>query len=268
MSVRIVSLNAWGGRLYAELEDFVTHIDADVLCLQEVFHAPDTALSVLPDGNGRTLRPNLFDNVRRALSSYQASFCPAAGGYLNDRTTTDVPVFYGIATFIRRTMAVLESRSGFVFGSFRAKPIGNPPLPRTAHAFRLWDHGGDLPIVIAHAHGLWDPRGKMDTPERDVQANRLKALVDSVVADCRRVVICGDLNILPESRVITAFREWYRLEELVTTRGHNDTRTSYYPKKQRYADYMLVSHDVRVLGFDVPAWPEVSDHRPLILDCC
>jgi len=45
-----------------------------------------------------------------------------------------------------------------------------------------------------------------------------------------------------------------------------DTRTSHYAKPVRFADYMLVTADVPVADFDVPASPEVSDHRPLVLD--
>jgi len=56
------------------------------------------------------------------------------------------------------------------------------------------------------------------------------------------------------------------LTDLVTSRGHKDTRTSHYTKEGRYADYMLVTANVDVVGFDVVEQPEVSDHRALLLD--
>lgn len=34
--MRIVSLNAWGGKLHAPLIPYLAEIDADVLCLQEI----------------------------------------------------------------------------------------------------------------------------------------------------------------------------------------------------------------------------------------
>jgi hypothetical protein len=38
--MRILSLNAWGGRLSKRLIPFLTEVDADILCLQEVTHTP------------------------------------------------------------------------------------------------------------------------------------------------------------------------------------------------------------------------------------
>ncbi|MHC2215618.1 exonuclease III [Rhizobium leguminosarum] len=40
--MRIISLNAWGGRLHEALITYVTEADPDVLCLQEVLRAPGT----------------------------------------------------------------------------------------------------------------------------------------------------------------------------------------------------------------------------------
>jgi hypothetical protein len=45
-----------------------------------------------------------------------------------------------------------------------------------------------------------------------------------------------------------------------------DTRTSRYQKPLRHANYRLVSHPDDVKAFEVLAEPEVSDHRPLVLD--
>jgi len=56
------------------------------------------------------------------------------------------------------------------------------------------------------------------------------------------------------------------LVDLVTTRGFTDTRTSWYPKEGRYADYLLVTPEVNVVRFDAVAEPEVSDHRALLLE--
>jgi endonuclease/exonuclease/phosphatase family metal-dependent hydrolase len=78
-------------------------------------------------------------------------------------------------------------------------------------------------------------------------------------------VVCGDLNVLPDSRLFQVLGQ-FGLSDLVTSRGFTDTRTSFYKKPERYADYMLVTPDVRVLSFDVVREPEVSDHCPLLLD--
>ncbi len=77
--------------------------------------------------------------------------------------------------------------------------------------------------------------------------------------------MCGDFNVLPGSETLRTL-EALGLTELVTGNGHTDTRTSHYKKSPRFADYMLVSGNVRVRQFDAVAQPEVSDHRALLLD--
>lgn len=78
-------------------------------------------------------------------------------------------------------------------------------------------------------------------------------------------MVCGDFNVLPGSatfRVLAGLG----LSDLVTGNGLVDTRTSHYLKQGRFADYMLVTPDVKVVTFEVVEAPEVSDHRALLLD--
>ena len=76
------------------------------------------------------------------------------------------------------------------------------------------------------------------------------------------MVVCGDLNVLPDSTTFDVLGS-IGLTDLV---GKRDTRTSRYTKRSRHASYALVSEVLRVQAFDAPAEPEVSDHRPLVLD--
>ncbi len=75
-------------------------------------------------------------------------------------------------------------------------------------------------------------------------------------------VLCGDLNLLPTSDTFRVLAE-IGLVDLV---GEAPTRTSLYPKPVRSANYVLVSNVEDVQHFEAPATPEVSDHRPLVLD--
>jgi len=90
-------------------------------------------------------------------------------------------------------------------------------------------------------------------------------LIRQVKQDGDRLVVCGDFNVLPDSETFEILGS-LGLVDLVTSRGHGDTRTSYYLKRPRFADYMLVTSDVEVIDFDPVAEPEVSDHRALLLD--
>lgn len=79
------------------------------------------------------------------------------------------------------------------------------------------------------------------------------------------MIVCGDLNVLRESRTFDSLRG-LGLTDLVATHGFTDARTSWYDKEGRYADYMLVNGLVQIERFDVVQQPEVSDHRPLVLE--
>lgn len=266
-TVRLICLNGWGGRLHDALVDYVKEADPDVLCLQEVIRTPSAArdwLTYRDDGAELPQRANFHDDLRRALPGHVAMFCPASRGGLWDGTVRHDSL-WGLATFVRGSIPVIGQRQGFVHGDFSADGYGAHPRPRTGHAVRLFDPEAHHAVTVAHMHGLRDPRGKHDTPARRVQARKMAGLVRAVARPRERLVVCGDFNVLPGSATFEVLGG-LGLTDLVTTRGFTDTRTSHYAKPGRYADYMLVNDAVKVEAFDVVREPEVSDHRPLVLE--
>ncbi|RST87359.1 endonuclease/exonuclease/phosphatase family protein [Aquibium carbonis] len=265
--MRILSLNAWGGRVFEPLLPFLHEMDADVLCLQEVIRTPGMGarwLTYRGDGAELPQRANLFDEVRALLPDHDAGFFPSARGVLHDDGTVHRSEF-GLATFTRRSFSVIGQALDFVHGSFSPDGWGAHPRPRNAHGVRLFDPETNEPIAVVHLHGLREPGGKADTPHRRAQAQALVQLIRRVWSPGERLVVCGDFNLLPDSETFATLAA-LGLTELVTTRGFTDTRTSFYEKDGRFADYLLVTRDVEVRRFEVVAAPEVSDHRPLLLD--
>lgn len=265
--MRVLSLNAWGGRLHDRLPPYLVGADPDVLCLQEVVRAPaaEAPWLVYRDGGVELpQRANLFREVAEALPDHAAFFCPAARGPLFDGGRA-VASEWGLATFVRRGHPVIGQAQGFVHGDFAPDGFGEHPRPRNAHAVRVFDDRGGFALTVAHLHGLRDPAGKHDTPARRAQAEALIRTIRTVARPGERLVVCGDLNVLPGSETLAMLRAT-GLAELVTSRGHAGTRTSFYPKPGRFADYMLVSPEARVVSFDVVAEPEVSDHRALLVE--
>jgi exonuclease III len=267
LQLRLLCLNGWGGKLHDALIPYLEATDPDVLCLQEVVHTPaaDKAWLTYRDaGVQLPQRANFFDEVCGALPNHAATFCPAAQGDLWDGDTR-YDSQWGLATFVRKSHPVIAQAQGFVYGEFSANGYGDHPRSRCAHAVKIHDFGKGRPVVIAHMHGLRDLSGKHDTEARLVQMQKLANLVRSVAQEGDRIIVCGDFNVLPESKTFDALHDM-GLVELVTSRGYTDTRTSHYMKPGRYADYMLVNAAVKVECFDVVEEPEVSDHRPLLLE--
>ncbi len=265
--MRIICLNGWGGTLAEPLLAYLGAAAPDVLCLQEVVHTPVTDAVWLTYRDGDHVLPqraNLFREVAAVLPGHTATFCPAARGVLWDGAAS-VPSYWGLATYVRADLPVIGQAQGFVHKAFSPDGYGDHPRSRTAHAVRIHDFERGGPVTIAHMHGLRDLRGKMDTPERLAQARRLAGLAAAVAAPGDRLVVCGDFNVQPGSATFAVLAE-LGLRDLVTGRGFSGTRSSHYRKPGAFADYMLVNEAVDVRGFDVVAAPEVSDHRPLLLE--
>jgi endonuclease/exonuclease/phosphatase family metal-dependent hydrolase len=264
-----MSLNAWGGRLYDRLVRWLPEAGADVLCLQEVTRtpgAPEPWLDYLDGGLRLPQRANLFADLCAALPGHEGIFCPSARGDLVGADGAPQRSDWGLASFVRRGLLVLGQVQGFVHGDFRPDGFGPHPRPRNAHVLRLWDDRLGAAVTVAQMHGLRDPAGKGDTPARAAQAEAFVTAIAQLARPGERLVACGDFNLLPGSASFAALRARLGLSDLVTGRGHRDTRTSFYPKDGRLADYLLVSPEVEVRRFEVVAAPEVSDHRALLLE--
>lgn len=265
--MRIMCLNGWGGRLHDALAAYMRSVSPDVLCLQEVVHTPASDMDWLDYRDGDHVLPqraNFFRGVALALPDHVATFCPAARGELWDGDRA-VPSQWGLATFVRAGIPVIGQIQAFVHKGFSPDGYGDHPRSRNAHAVRLYDYERGWPVCVIHTHGLRDLGGKLDTPERIAQARRLAELVSAIAVPGDRIVLSGDFNVEPESETFEILAR-AGLRDLVTGRGVRDTRTSYYRKPGRFADYMLVNDAVEVIGFEVVTDPEVSDHCPLLLE--
>ena len=263
--MRIVSLNAWGGAMFDSLIEWLACCGADVLCLQEVTRTPrlDGWTRFTDAERQLPQRANLFDDVRRALPRHQAHFVASDAGPVVDGDGSVRQQDFGLAMFIDERIPVIGQEASFVHGSFIDHHEWTvADRPRIAHAVRLVDRTAARTVTIVHLHGLRDPHGKHDTLARRAQAERLVGLVDRVRQPDDLTVVCGDLNLLPDSDTFHVLAA----AGLVDLVGSADTRTSRYTKPVRHANYLLVSDVDAVRRFDIAATPEVSDHRPVIVD--
>ncbi|SMO72443.1 endonuclease/exonuclease/phosphatase family protein [Paracoccus laeviglucosivorans] len=264
--MKLICLNAWGGKLADALLDYVKAEAPDVLCLQEITHTPASDKDRLTYRDGPHSLPqsaNVFRDLCHALPDHAAFFHPAAQGELWDHTAA-VPSQFGLATFVHRSLPVLGQVHGFVHKCYSADGYGDHPRPRNAHGVRVRDDVTGRSIGITHMHGLRDPKGKMDTPERTAQARRLLRLSDKLARPGDLRIICGDFNVEPDSETLQILADG-GFRELVTTGGFAGTRSSHYQKPGRFADYMLVDQPELITDFRVIYDPEISDHCPLLL---
>lgn len=263
--MRILSLNTWGGAMWDALSSWLPTCHADVVCLQEVTRTAGLrGWTTFTDGQ-RALpqRADLFADVAEHLPGHQGHFLASDAGPVTDGAGKRWQQGFGIATFVHERLPVIGTSYAFIHGSFtvhRDWPVDG--RPRVAHGVRVLDRTSGATFAVVNLHGLRDGAGKSDTPARRAQADRIAELVTTLRCERDEVVVGGDFNLLPDSETFDVLSE-LGLTDLVQDA---ETRTSQYRGAGRHADYLLVSAPAEVRRFDVVAAPEVSDHRPLVVE--
>jgi len=246
--MKIVTLNTWGGRAGKEnlLAFFEQYKDSvDIFCLQEIWRAPYEHLEgvdmtqVVTDG---------LQEISRVLSDFQVFFHPH---HQED---------YGLATFVRSNRNVYEQGDYFVHKYKEYVPIGNVGKhARNIQYIKIGEK--ENPLTVINFHGLWNGAGKEDTEERILQSENI---IQFLKEQKGRIVFCGDFNLLPETQSLRMMED-FGLHNLVREFGITSTRTSFYTKPEKFADYIFTSSNVAVKDFQVLP-EEVSDHAALLVE--
>lgn len=254
--MRVICLNIWGGRGGKEkvLSFFEKYRDgADIFCLQEVWanrydHLEGKLAGGVPISN-EDIMTQAFQEIGAMLPDHKAYFRPS---FLEH---------YGLCLFVRKGYAVLEEGDVFVH---RERGWLPPEEDVGLHARNLQYaviKTSEGERMVMNFHGLWNGKGKGDSPERLEQSGRILEFIQSRKEP---VVLCGDFNLTPDTESLRKIAA-SGLRDLIAEYGISSTRTSLYTKPVRYADYVFVSPAITVNEFKVLP-DEVSDHAPLYLD--
>lgn len=242
--MKIISLNTWAGVVLDPLLDFFErNKDVDVFCLQEIYYQAEGKTERHPELD---MKLDLFEQIQGVLQdTHVGYFRPAHKD------------FYGQAIFVRKHIVVEEEGDIFIFEN-PDPAYGRGRHNRNLQYIRITLNG--VPTLIANLHGLWNGMGKTDTEERLEQGRRIR---DFVGSRPEQKIIVGDFNLNPDTESLSMAEEGLR--NLVKEFGVTSTRTSFYEKEGKMADYALVSPEVQVLDFKVLP-DEVSDHAALYLE--
>ena len=247
--MRLICLNTWGGKLYLQFSSFLERFQktTDLFCFQEVFTYPPT--SAFKTGDPERVA-DLYERLVRQLRGFKGYLAEPYTSFgerlvLFARDSIKIDDYGDMELYHQREVVVDEER--FSVGS-RLQWV----------RFR---HHNNKSFTVANTHGMWLPSGKDDCPERLTQSeNIVKFVTDKEGAK----IICGDFNLLPQTRCINMLEQ--NLRNLIRDYAITSTRSSHYsPKKEKFADYIFTSADVKVLDFRVLE-DEVSDHLPLLLE--
>src|SRR5258708_10951957 len=267
-SLRLETLNIWGGRLYHPLLEHIRRQagNVDIFCFQEVYSTHSDRLSTRDAWIPAPLRLPTHDLPERA-TIYQEllDVLPEFYGYFSscqDRYAYHGPVdfelSYGLAIFVRKTLQPDAVGEHFVHRQ-RNSVVGrdNATIGRNLQYIQF--HFAAKPFTVVNVHGLWNGKGKTDSPERIEQSRKTKVFLETVSG---AKILCGDLNVLPNTQSLALLEE--SMCNLIKAYGITSTRSQLYEQPDRFADYVLTSSEVQVKHLQVLD-EAISDHLPLLL---
>lgn len=266
--LRLETLNIWGGRLYHPLLEHIRQQaeKVDIFCFQEVYSTQsdyhrvrDIPASASPHHptNDWPERANIYQELQNCLPEYKGSFSSCQDRYAY-YGPVDFDLSFGLALFARKTLHLDHAGEYFVYRG-RNSVIGrdNATIGKNLQYIQFSiDH---KPFVVVNMHGLWNGKGKTDSPERMEQSRKTKAFLENFHG---AKILCGDLNLLPDTRSLALLEE--EMSNLVKISGITSTRSQFYTRDERFADYILASPEVEIRSFEVLD-TAVSDHLPLCL---
>lgn len=252
--MKILSLNTWGGRAGKDklLQFIEKNKQMDIFCLQEIWSTPYEHLEGKAAGGTPIDHENIMvyglQEISVLLDSHLAFFRPH---HLDN---------YGLLMLVKKDMKLIAEGDIFVYKEKGYIPDGDVGFhARNLQFATIATTKGNRTVL--NFHGLWNGGGKGDSEDRLIQSEKIIHFIDSLN---NPIVMCGDFNMSPETQSLKTL-ENYGLRNLIKENGVTSTRTRYYNKPEKFADYVMVSQEIVVNEFKV--LPDVvSDHSPLYLD--
>ncbi|KND49134.1 MAG: hypothetical protein AB198_02640 [Parcubacteria bacterium C7867-003] len=252
--MKLITLNTWGGRAGQQklLDFFKKNQEVDIFCLQEIWSAPYNHLDGGLAGGVKIDHSDIMvygkQEINNVLTDHVGLFHPH---HLDN---------YGLFTLLNKNIDLIDSGDLFVYKERGFVPVGD--VGNHARNIQFTTIGQDnKKITIINFHGLWNGRGKTDSDDRILQS---KNIINFLKTLNNPFILCGDFNLLPDTESLMMF-ELFGLRNLIKENNITSTRTSYYKKDGKFADYIFLSEGIEVVDFKVLN-DQVSDHSPLYLE--
>lgn len=165
----------------------------------------------------------------------------------------DLHLWY--AHFFGKTMPLLDKGVHWIYEN--PKYIGGNPSHSRCLQWVILKLGGKE-IGVFNIHGLWNGKGKSDSPERIKQSESIGNFAASLYLP---VLLWGDFNLMLDTQSVTLLEG--SCQNLIRNYKIQSTRSQLYPKSERYADYIFVPKNLKVCSFQVYG-TDVFDHLSLL----
>ena len=240
--MKLMQLNAWGGRIDHSLRDLMLDESPDIFCGQEIISYP----------KGDSLLFFTSEEIQQSMAGKYSAFGSAGS----------ISFMKGYAEFgnvIISKIPILKSETIFTNLEF----VKNFNFEDHDYNIRNFVHavidvdGKNINVITHHGHHVRDHKKGNDDTYR-----QMKMIHDYINNLDGPVILTGDFNLEPTSKsleelnsLLVNLSSEYNLK---TTRNELTTKTE-------VCDYIYVSKDIKVKEFYAHQ-KLVSDHRALILE--
>jgi len=255
--MKLISINIWGGRRYEALMNFITNqaTNTDFFCLQECFDTDSQKI----ENNG--WRVNILQELKNVLCPEFNCFFSASQMGFDLSGPVDFEIRFGLALFYKTNTchALTALRDVFIHGKLLIGRKKTKRPPRNIQHMHFINNDNNYSIFNYHGLHL---KHKQDTRLRIRECKKIKKLMTLYTS---KLVLCGDLNLERNTKSIDLLSE--NMINLIEQHDVKSTRTYFYTKPIKEADYIIVSPSIKVRDFEAQElWPDpVADHKPLIL---
>jgi endonuclease/exonuclease/phosphatase family metal-dependent hydrolase len=239
--VKLVQLNAWGGRLEHQVTDLLRDEAATFVCLQEIISTAGDGVLCVP-----------LEQLQTALGQVNAYMSPVISfSLMNHKASYGNAILSELPFAAKKTIFTnLTYKDDFDFDS-------DDYNIRNLQHVQVGIDGKTLNILNHHGHHIRQHKNG------DAQTLRqMQQIADYIELLDGPVILSGDFNLAPHSpslEILNANLRNLSIEHKLTT-----TRTLLTAKKE-VCDYIFVSDGIKVSNFRASD-KLASDHQALVLE--
>lgn len=241
--MKLIQLNAWGGRLEYRLNDFIEAQQPDILCLQEIidiknargalFTSVEEICEILKTKH-YYMSPILSFNFMRRKANFGNAII-SKYPILKNETIFTGREYLDDFDWTEHTMNI------------RNLQYAEVELPN-GKLLNLFNH---------HGHHIHEHKNGDEESMR-----QMKLVAEEIKQKDGKVILTGDFNLIPESESLQQINKI--LNNLSVKAGLATTRNQ-LTHKTEVCDYIFVSDEIEDKSFKMPE-EIVSDHQALILN--
>ena len=177
--MKLITLNICGGHVRGPLLEILSvNKDIDIFCFQEIYHNASNKIS----NDNKEVSLNIFSDIMQLLPNHRGIFKHVIKG------------IYGIAMLIKKNIKLLRDGEIVIHENMKYPGTG-PTHQRNSQWIECRHNNQDYTIM--NVHGLWNGKGKIDTPARITQSQRIKQFMKTLNTSH---LLCGDFNLRPDTQ--------------------------------------------------------------------